>query len=189
MVGFAMTTYQDGELAKKSIRALREFYPKSPVVLCSDEDERLKLPELCGAWTERWMKGCMKTDADIIVKLDPDTRAYNRVSEWPESDVFGVWAPIGVYAALGAPHTIYGAAIGFQRHGVKRILDSGLLRDSKYKKFAWEGVSIQDPIVTDIVKTLGLSVSPWSGLHIRTKWDGLGEFDKKKVAFAHPVRD
>ena len=190
MLTFAMTTYKDVELARKSIKALKEFYPKASIVLCNDEIEHLKVPEKCGAWTERWMKKSMETEADIIVKVDPDTRAFNSLwghDRMPDADVFGVVAPNWVYAALGATGVLYGACIGFRRTAVKAILDSGFLHDPKYKTFAYEGQSIQDPIVTDVVKRLGLSIGYWKNLHIRTRFDGLGTFDRNKVTFAHPV--
>src|SRR5271157_4163109 len=100
MVAFAMTTYKDTDLAKKAVSALKEFYPKAAIVVCSDEIDRLKLPDLCGAWTERWMQQALKTDANIIVKVDPDTRCYGIVTKWPMADVFGQIAPEGVYSAL-----------------------------------------------------------------------------------------
>jgi hypothetical protein len=188
-VTFAMTTFHEGVLVDKSVKALREFHPKSTIVVLHDEETNLKVPELRGTWTANWMLTALATDADIIVKVDPDTRAYNTVSKWPESDVFGEIAPNWVYAGLGATNVVFGACIGFKRSAVKKILDSGYLLDKQYEKFAHKGVSIQDPIVTDVINRLGLSIGHWSGLHMRTRFKEIGTFDKKQVAFAHPVRN
>lgn len=190
---FAITSYEDSDLAVKSIAALRKLYPTATIVFLSDlPPNRLKLPQFCGAWTERWMKAALGTDAEIIVKIDPDTRAFVAATEFPGADIFGQIAKNGIYYSVKG--VIHGAAIGFQRSAVEKIVQSGLLLDKKYTVQPYvtnrdlrETISLQDPIVHDVAVRLGLTMAAWDGLHIRTRWDNEEQMDVSKFYFAHPV--
>jgi hypothetical protein len=194
-ITFAITSYQDAALATKTAAALKALYPNATIVRASDlPPHRLKLPQFSGQWTERWMKGALATPADIIVKIDPDTRAYNAVATFPTTDIFGQIAKNGVYYNLKG--VIHGAAIGFKRSAVEKIVESGLLTSVKYtvkpyvtSRDSTETISLQDPIVHDIALQLGLTMGAWPGLSIRTRWDDATTVDKSKVTFAHPVKD
>jgi hypothetical protein len=189
---FALTSYQDADLALKSIAALQRTYPGAAILHLSDLQVRLKLPQFAGQWTERWMKAALATDADIIVKVDPDTRAY-AAAQWPGEDIFGQRAVNGTY--WNVKGVLHGAAIGFKRSAVEKIVSSGLLRDVKYTKHPYvtsrdeaETISLQDPMVHDIAQRLGLTEGEWDGLAIRTKWDTAPVIDERKT-FIHPVKD
>ncbi len=193
---FAITTYQEpAELVAKSVAALKASYPDASIVQLSDlPPNRLKLPQFAGAWTLRWMEASLKTNADVIVKVDPDTRAYKAVTEFPKTDIFGQVAKNGVYYNLKG--VIHGAAIGFQRSAVQKIVDSGLLFDKKYTASPYlytrdekEAISLQDPIVHDVAIRLGLTMGSWDGLQIQTRWEQIEKVDTSKVTFAHPVKD
>jgi hypothetical protein len=185
---FALTWYQEAlELVEESIKAIGCYYPHARLTLCNENKERLKLPSYRGRWTERWMRRALETGAEIIVKIDPDTRCYRRI-EFPGSEVFGQIAP---QVAFGIPGVIFGAAIGFSRKAILKILNSGFLLDQKYSadpyRYAKNGevLSLQDGIVSDIVKRLGLSFAVWPGLRINCDWQGRPELEG--AAFAHPV--
>jgi hypothetical protein len=194
-ITFVITSYQDSVLAAQSAAAAKTLYPSAQIVQLSDlPPNRLKLPQFSGQWTERWMKAALATNADIIIKIDPDTRAYNAVTTFPTTDIFGQIAQNGIYGGLKG--VIHGAAIGFQRAAVEKIVASGLLSDKKYTVKPYtttrgltETISLQDPIVHDVATRLGLTMGAWAGTSIRTKWQGKKTVDTTKVTFAHPVKD
>lgn len=196
-VTFAMThTIRDAALAQKSSDVLKALYPDSPVLVIEDKP-RLKLAASAGQWTERWMQAALGTRADIVVKLDPDTRA-KRVATFPSSDVFGQVAPKGTYWPE-SDGILSGGAIGFQRAAVQKILDSGLLRDVDYRvkpyyysepRFGTPQVTIalNDPIVDDIARRLSLSRAHWDGLDLHYSWESARPF-RADATFVHPVKD
>jgi len=195
-ITFAITSYQEpAELVAKSVAALKTLYPDASVVQLSDlAPNRLKLPQFAGTWTLRWMQAALATNADVIVKIDPDTRAYKAVTTFPTADIFGQIAKNGVYYNLKG--VIHGAAIGFQRSAVQKIANSGLLLDKKYTALPYvfsrdekEAISLQDPIVHDVSIRLGLTTGSWEGLQIQTRWEQIKKVDTSKVTFAHPVKD
>lgn len=193
---FAMTHCdRDASLAGISSAALKSLYPGATVLVIEDKP-RLKLPLFSGQWTKRWMEKAMATGADIVVKLDPDTRAMRTVSNFPASDVFGQLAAKGDYFP-NSDGILSGACIGFQAAAVKRILDSGILTDAKYTQkpywaaerrygTPWEGISLQDPIVADVMQRLNLASQCWEGLDLMMSWEPPRPF-RKDATFVHPV--
>jgi hypothetical protein len=184
---------RDASLAELSAAALKSLYPDAHIVVIEDKP-RLKLPQFSGQWTQRWMEEAVATGADIIIKLDPDTRAKN-VAAFPEFDIFGQVSPDGTYPQMSG--IICGACIGFQKAAVEKILSSGFLLDAKYseKPYAaterryqpWETVSLQDPIVHDVAQRLGLSQGSWAGLSIKFSWDAHKDAHPRNATFVHPV--
>ncbi len=188
-----MTFYDEPiELLRADAWALNSFYPESRLVVCCDKRDRIKLPQFRGRWTERWMKAALATPCDRIMKVDPDTRCLGRIAEWPEADMFGMVSPRHTYWDLeGVP---YGCALGFSRDAVQRIVDSGLLLGPQYQGKPYialrndkEWISLQDPIVWDVARKLGLTFEELPGLSIRRYWDE-EKPETKDVLFAHPVR-
>lgn len=195
MLAFAMTyCSRDKQLAQDSSAALKTLYPQAQVLLIED-NPRLKLPQFSGQWTERWMKQALTTGADIIVKVDPDTRALAAVTNWPITDIFGQVSPDKTYHNLTG--VLYGAAIGFKASTVKKILDSGQLRHPRYKQPPFvtretrytpvEFISLQDPIVHDIAVRLKLAEGPWPGIFIQPHWE-TPAIPPPNTTFVHPVR-
>ena len=191
MIAFAITSYRDGELALRSIAALRLVYPESRITHIQDEP-RLKLPQFAGRWTERWMRACLLGDLTTLIKLDPDTRCLRRAS-LPDGDLWGQVAPPHVY--WGVEGVLYGGAIGFKREAAQKIVDSGLLLDEKYtvKPYVFERngewLSLQDPIVHDVAQRLGLHETPWSEVYMALSGKRLRNIDVTKFAFVHPVTE
>ena len=196
-VTFAITYWKkDAALAQKSAAALKLLYPTAQVLVIEDSP-RLKLAEFGGQWTERWMTQALATGADVIVKVDPDTRAL-RPASFPTADIFGMTSPMGTYYPKSTG-ILSGGAIGFQAAAVEKILASGLLRDVKYttKPYATEErrhgipreqIALQDPIVHDIATRLSLNEGQWPGLHIKFSWEP-AQKAPANATFAHPVKD
>lgn len=190
-------TYCDADrlLKDRSVEAMKRLYPDADgIVLYDRPDFSLKVPEWFGFWTQRWMYAALECKNDIIVKIDPDTRAVNAVTEFPETDIFGYTAPKNTYWP-GSKAIICGAAIGFYRDVVERIIYSGDLRDDKYSFAPYASemgtpakpVSLQDAITADVIKRHGFTTGDWPGLHIRFSWDK-PEFAPPTATFVHPVR-
>jgi hypothetical protein len=141
------------------------------------------------------MKQALATGADIIVKLDPDTRARAAVTTFPTTDVFGQMSPAKTYHQLSG--VLYGAAIGFKASAVKKILESGYLRSPVYKQTPYltretrytpiEFISLQDPIVHDVAVRLKLTEGPWPGLFIQPHWE-TATTPPSDATFVHPFK-
>jgi hypothetical protein len=191
---FALNFYDEPEeLVKKCAASVKEFFPDSCLVFCDDRIERLKTPEFSGHWTERWMKKALATDADVIVKVDPDTRCFG-CAPFPDSDVFGKISPPRTY--WKEKDVPWGAVIGFKRDAAKKIVESGFLLEPHYKgdrpyltMRGEEWVSLQDPIVADVMKRLNLSFSEWEGIRIKGHWEKGMPDTANGCTFAHPVRN
>lgn len=196
-VCFAMNFCErDAALAQKSATALGAVYPSAAVLLINDSDTKLKLPPNAGLWTEHWMTSALVTGADIVVKLDPDTRALN-VATFPTTDVFGQTAADGAYSK-NSTGIICGACIGFQKAAVEKIVASGLLKDTKYNAKPYVvterrygtrfPVILNDPIVADVIKQLNLTTGSWAGLHLQMSWEPATKIPTG-TTFAHPVKE
>lgn len=177
-LAFAITTYKDQALAEVVVGNLKKFYPLASVLVFDDAKERLKLPQFAGRWTERYLKAFLETDADVLVKIDPDVVVVRKARRFPTVEIFG-------QKATG--HQVLGGVIGYSRAGARKIVDSGLLLDPKYTdvtqfsyarfsgKHLLDGeeedltpVSLQDAIMADVIQNLGLEVGNWLEAYVRT---------------------
>jgi hypothetical protein len=191
----------DAALVPLCTAALTKLYPNAKIVVVPDlAPNELKLPAHAGAWTERWMQQALAASTDgIIVKLDPDTRAYNAITSWPTQDAFGQIAGPKVYPGVKGS-VIFGACIGFQRAAVAKIVQSQILLDAKYTVAPYlftefrsgrekRQISLQDPIMADVISRLGLSTGTLPNLYMGLSWHGVSKkIDLTKFAFAHSVR-
>lgn len=97
MTCFALNFYDEPEdLVQKCAASVKEFFPDSCLVFCDDRIERLKTKDFSGHWTERWMRKALETTANVIVKIDPDTRCFG-CAPFPASDMFGKISPPRTY--------------------------------------------------------------------------------------------
>src|SRR5208282_923089 len=162
-VAFAVNFYKDQRLANQTVTDLRRFYPESPILTFDDSKQRLKLSQFAGRWTERYLKAFLQTDADIVVKLDPDTAVLRRARYFPDAEVFGEHVD----------GQVLGGAIGYSRDCARRIIKSGLLLDTKYTCVHYtyvrfgERVTRQDEIMADIIRLLNLHTVEWKEACIR----------------------
>lgn len=183
---------RDAHLVDACKESLKVYDDRCVLTFC-DEPLRLKVPPQAGRWTERWMEHALDL-GDIIVKVDPDTRAMRKAS-FPITDIFGQFAQKDDYHP-DSTGVLMGGAIGFQRDAVKKILDSGFLRDEKYNEPPYlveerryvpkETVILNDLIVHDIAQRLGLSEGAWEGLDLMMSWEPFRPFHKG-ATFIHPV--
>ncbi len=186
---FFVGVYHDQAKAKACIMALRQLYGREPLITISDGvndaayekfcrnagveyplGTRLKLQKFRGFWTERYFRHFLKSTEKRIIKVDPDT-TVNRVASLLDAPVF---------SAFRGNRILAGPAIGFSRDTVQKIVDSGLLHDTKYAASAYayhrftppllkpgeeqsfDAVALQDEIITDVVARLGIEPTEWS---------------------------
>jgi hypothetical protein len=196
-VAFVVTwCLHDRNFYKNSVESVARCYPNAEIVTVADSP-RLKLGEFGGQWTKRWMERVLETEADTIIKFDPDTRAQVAAANFPDFDIFGQESQDDTYFA-GSKGILLGCAIGFKRSAVKAILDSGKLLDPKYTEAPYAFTeyrfgthyigSLQDPIVHDIALQLGLKEGVWSGLDLKMSWHADKNVHPSTALFIHPVR-
>jgi hypothetical protein len=164
--------------------------------------DRLKLPEFSGKWTERWMRAYLdQTDAPLVIKLDPDTGVFKALASFPGADVFGKYSYL-----TNSDLEMLGGCVGFTRRAVEKILDTKMLGQYRfslagytYPRFApnrllpGEGpeerqfISVQDRIVSYIVKHLKLSLADWP--QVAVECGGRPSLAPADFAFVHPYLD
>jgi hypothetical protein len=198
-LAFAINYCQrDAALAQNSAVAVKRYYPDASVVLIDDSKTSLKLPPNAGQWTQRWMTQALATGADIVIKIDPDTRAMRTAMSFPTADVFGQPSVVGTYYPKSPATILYGACIGFQKAAAEKIVASNLLLNTKYneKPYVCEerrygtprfDVILNDPVMDDVTAQLGLSKAAWSGLDMKNSWDA-DRTHSPNATFVHPVR-
>lgn len=209
-VGFVMNVHGDEVLAAARLPRLRHLYPKAKIAVITDGPAdngfiaaclgwkatvtvgvRLKVPEMGGAWTARWLKTGVGLGTDIIVKLDPDTGAF-ATAEFPDADVFGF--------VMHNPLRPHGSLVGVSREAAKKILKSGALLDPLYIREAdrflyrrpWDPNprSCQDLIFGDVLDRLGIVTTSYAGIARLREERPPGMFDvPTTAAFAHPWRE
>jgi hypothetical protein len=191
---FYLTVYDDHELAERLIKDLSIFYPESPILVCVDgnptyefsrfcdksgceymEGQRLKLAEFGGEWLVRMLQFyLMATDAECLIKLDPDSKINRRFGFIPLADLFGQIQHNGVRSY------VQGGAIGCRRAAAETIIKSGFLLDAQYQQYAYsyrrkrspylqpgeaandERLIAADVVLSDVAQRLQMVLAPWS---------------------------
>ena len=190
-LAFFIGVYKDQALAAKCILALQYLYPEASIVSISDSVQdskyakfcnlysvsyfvgiRLKLMEFGGQWSARFLKALLETDADVLIKIDPDTGIHAPLdsSRFPKADIFGN------IRVVGGKHHIQGGFIAIWRQAAATILDSGLLGSMEYRGYSYsyprfqapylqvgeqpssEWLTCEDFILWDVAQRLGLKV-------------------------------
>jgi hypothetical protein len=220
---FYFSIFQDEIYAVRLVWQLARYFPLSKVIAISDgpcdshsmyvasnfnpnliilQGERLKHAGKGMEFTQRnlsWVLGY--SQAEIIVKLDPDTY-INRPCRFPNVDWFGDVKQTG-FPFLGLNFEfIAGGCMGFRRHIIEMLIESEYLiseqlnkaegfydRYVQYKKFG-------DPNCTDLIhredyafgwcmKKLGVMPYQFDNCYCVQDEE---QRERKEVAIAHPVR-
>lgn len=216
---FFLGVYKDQSLAKTSIQKLKLFYPQADIISISDgvEDadyaefcadykvnywvrERLKTMQFGGLWTAQFLTAMLWSEADILIKLDPDSGINSQLdpSTFPNADLFG-----NLRVAGGRPH-IQGGFIAFRRAAARAIIESKLLGSSEYctthysyprfmppylqqgEQFSTEWLTCEDVILWDVIQKLGLKVAEYDQVWCHFK-DACPS--PEKYAVVHPVKE
>lgn len=218
-VCFWFGVYQEYNLAKRLITSLRSFYPKQQIICIADgsynlnyatfcnrfeviylTEDRIKLQHYGGAWVERMFQSFLdRSSAEIMLRLEPDSFINYGFTTIPKTDVLG-----NILNTFDGRQYIHGGCIAFSRNAIKKILNSKLLKENKYKtelQFAYqrykfpyllcgeknneEWIIAEDLIWSDVIWQLGLNVTEWHEVYSRVR-ESCPE--PKKYAVIHPVK-
>lgn len=220
-IAFCFTVYKEFSLATRLINQIRSYYPESDVIcimdgtcniefihLCEQEQvvciegKRLYVRHLGGAWVERLLKTYLeRSNADYMIKLDPDSYLRRKFSGFPDTDLGGSLSKLNHLS-----FTLIQGGCRFQtRETCDKILASNLLKDSQYReknlfsrsrsqahyfKLGEQFEDIKHPgedaIISHVVSTLNLSISDWAEVHCRDVDNYCQDADR--YAVIHPVR-
>jgi hypothetical protein len=129
------------------ITKVNDVYPGSDVFLIEDgveqktftgcrqfkETDHLKVPMCGGAWTHRYLQKYLKlSEADYLIKLDPDTKVLNPVQDLPEK--MAIFAAVSERKAPnGTVHRVpHGGALGFTRNVAEWLVSSNAFLDQRF---------------------------------------------------------
>lgn len=187
MIAFVINVHRDEHLAVRLIDQITTHYPEASLTVIPDEP-RLKTT-LTGEWTQRYLERGLATNADVVVKIDPDTCIWRR-AEIPGTDWFGT---------INDKAFVRGGACGFSRSAAERLVASGLLLEkapfyyARYSKFRWpheeesdEIISCQDRIVGRAMSELKIPPSDWPGVFILGNGSGIPEPASFAITHPHP---
>jgi predicted GH43/DUF377 family glycosyl hydrolase len=79
-------------------------------------------------WWERFFYEALKHPVDYILKVDPDTRFWRRLSSIPQADFFGT-----VRGEGSENEHVQAGCMGFSRCFAERVLKCGVARDPVYR--------------------------------------------------------
>jgi hypothetical protein len=192
---FFIGVYDDQERAKKRIAELKVQYPMQKVLSISDGKHDASYRDFCsnngvtyfegkhlkgkhtGQWTQRRLKFFLdNSDAEYVVKIDPDTRVQ-KTMWFPEVDVS---AP--VHLATLPTIGFSGCCLCISRTLAQRLVSSDVLMQQKYQT---QDYPLEDMILTEIFSQWKVEVHDLPDVISNMK---TGQ-DVSKYAFAHPVRD
>lgn len=213
---FLFSTYKDELLAKRLIVELRTAYPEADIICLGDgrlangfgafceahgviveRGKRLKLMATGGQWCDRVLQAFFNYSlAEVLIKLDPDSRLHRPFKHIPQADWFGDVRLDGFFRPL-----IRGGCMGFSRDFAKRLLLSRLLENQmydalpfgylRYSTFLREGearseewVSFTDGILADAAFRLRVAPTQWDEVCIKFR-DPLPA-DTSPYAVTHP---
>jgi hypothetical protein len=150
--------YRDLSRLRRTLARLQELYPESQVLVVSDGDPDLEIERACrkysadftlrarlfgveqgGEPVQQMLEAFLRTDAHILIKIDPDTDVRRRFSLMPsrsDSALYGTVQSAGSESNRIA--SIQGGCIIVPRQAAIRLASSSLLRSERLKPPALE---------------------------------------------------
>jgi hypothetical protein len=146
-------TYRDLPRLRKTLASVRTFYPDSEVLVVSDGDPDPDIFQACmghsvsftqrprlygvehgGELVQKILESFLATEADILVKIDPDTDIRRRFSILPsplDAAIYGTVESAG--SSSNRMTSIQGGCIIVPRQAAIRLAASGLLASERLK--------------------------------------------------------
>ena len=153
-------TYRDLPKLRQTLARLRHLYPEAPVLVVSDGDPDPEIRRACdrysvefilrsrlfglehgGEVVQRMLEAFLTTDADILIKIDPDTNVQRRFSVMPsrmDSSVYGSVQAGG--SGSNRIVSLQGGCIIVPRQTALLLANSSLLNSDRLKPPALEWV-------------------------------------------------
>ena len=211
---FVVNVYKDQELATILIDRLLDLYPDCVIKVLLDGTqytyqhprvsvksfERVKIAEYGALWLIRYINEGFISGCKYIIKIDPDTLILDRFMEPPDADIFG--------SIIKFPHgqVPTGGIFGMKFDAAKKMMSDYKywIDQSKYKKLQGyprytqnihpheerdeQPIIIEEIVLCDIIKRLGLSVGTWEGIvnRFRPVYTDSGIEMLGKVSAVHP---
>lgn len=216
---FAFVVYDEFGLATRLVNQIRSFYPTIDVLCITDGTDNLEFARLCqeknvkyevgervyfqkfgGNWLERLLRCFLNnSNADSLIKLDPDIIINRTFTYFPESNIAGTFIEDTINGNF-----VRGACRFSTKDSCIKILDSNLLHDSKYKiqslyghkRFAPPYWSVgeessndvmisEERVFCDVATRLNLSINNWDEVCCK-RWELPSNF--QDYAVIHPVK-
>jgi hypothetical protein len=151
-------TFRDVSRLKKTLASLRTWYPQSQVLVVSDGDPDPEIDQACrrysatfilrprligveqgGEPVQRMLEAFLETNADILIKIDPDTHVRRRFSVMPsrtDSSLYGTVQTTG--STSNRLTSIQGGCIIIPRQAAMLLASSALLKSERLRPPALE---------------------------------------------------
>lgn len=200
---FYLSVYKDSLLALDTVKTLKSLY-KYPIFVRGDglfhnqlflepdidymTDSRRKIKDSGGLQTHRYLSLSLNYNFDYLVKIDPDTFPQKYFN-------FNQFSCTHINCNVDLrQNMIQGGLIGFPREIIKKILNSEILLQDKFKTDNYNYFCVgsnsytpcQDLILSESVKELGIPIKSYSGFQIFGSYVNL--FENKTAYFLHPVK-
>lgn len=216
---FFFGVYKEWDLAFRLSRQLKTIFPTEQILCVTDGTHNSEFAVFCeqqkityfkgerlfrqasgGAWIKRMFDFfLLKSRADCLISLDPDSFINHAFKELPDADVAG-----NILSLLDQRQFIQGGCVFFKRAACETIIRSELLNDVKYtcnSLFAYrryylpylvpgeqassEWYIASDQIWSDVIWKLGLKVEEWNEVYSRVR---TACPTPEKYAVIHPVK-
>jgi hypothetical protein len=151
-------TYRDLPRLRRALASLRKVYPESQVLVVSDGDPNPEIKEACdghsvgfmlrprlfgveqgGEPVQKMLEVFLATDADLVIKIDPDTHIRRRFSHMPsarDSSLYGT--PQSQGSESNRIISLQGGCIIVPREAAIVLASSVILKSERLKPPALE---------------------------------------------------
>lgn len=149
-------TYRDWPKLETNLAALRHLYPESAALVISDGDPDPSIPPLCGRYgvgfrlgarlfavehggeiVQRMLDEFLARDADILIKIDPDTALRRGFTRMPPAGARAIFGTIGTNET-GDCEFIQGGCMIVPRRVAEEVTARRLLVSDRLKPPALE---------------------------------------------------
>ena len=212
-------TCRDRSRLRKTLVSLRALYPDAQVSVVSDGDPDPEIARVCethsagftlrsplfgaehgGEPVQQMLEAFLATDADVLIKIDPDTNVRRRFSRLPsrrDSSLYGTVQSAG--SESNRLTSIQGGCIIIPRQAAMLLAGSSLLRSERLKPPALEwavgealaaraasGLTSYDWTLGWACRELGLLSKDHSEVFSRHKPSLMDALAERRVAVSHP---
>jgi hypothetical protein len=212
-------TYHDRPQLRKTLARLRRVYPESQALVVSDGDEDPAIAEDCGHFSagftlrsrlfgvehggesvHQMLEAFAAADADILLKIDPDTNVRHRFRRMPSSTESAIYGSVQASGPKGEELiSIQGGCIIVPRHAATQLLRSGLLRSDRLRppELVWAvnklskdraaaGLTSQDWTLGWACRELGIICAAHPEVFANYRPRLIDAMRKRRAAVSHP---
>ena len=212
-------TYHDLSRLRRTLASLRSLYPESQVLVVSDGDTDPVIKQVCDTYSaeftlrsrllgveqggepvQRMLEAFLTTDADLLIKIDPDTDLRRRFSALPSRSDASLYGTVqSTWSDSDRLTSIQGGCIIIPRQSAALLSDSSLLTSDRLKPPALEwaiggvskaraasGLTSYDWTLGWACRELGLSSKDHPEVFSRYGASLIDSVTEGRVAVSHP---